>query len=243
MSTALGDSPYLKSCSIYDFDLDTKILTISDYDCLSPRDTQRLPLAEYPIKQISKASLSVPVGRVHNVDPNASTMDEALRHGELEKTAKLIVRDGQVLLVVSADGLECSPRRPIMLSLRYSTRLTGKGNGLIYSGAIQPSDYSEFNRNFGHLIDASRVTKEIVVTSRSQHPYTARYFDASSPIAFPQVKVVDKDSKNKYFEDRWTFTVSPGNATRAFYFAVATETVSELPPQPIEVLDEQNDSK
>jgi len=224
------DKGYLRSCSIYDFDLDSYILKIVDIDAiLSPLDYP-LPSGNYPIKRISRDAIDTTYcGRVHQASILADSIDEIREHAQKIEGAQLLLTNGSISLEVQSPRLLFPSHIHVILSISYDIRLTVVDRELLYAGAIQPSDYKEFQNNFGHLIPDTHISKQIVVTSRSKEMYAIRYFDASNPVAYPPANIAEKDKTNLY-SHRWSSTVRPMLSGRASYFAVATKRI--LRPEP-----------
>jgi len=234
----LADGPYLNSRTIYDFDLDNRVLVVADYDCILPSHDMSIPPGRYCVKQINKEISHFRQGRVHHLEMDRSSFDDAAAKGALESNAYLRASDGSIVLEVTENFL-CSSRRPILFTSKYEVPLSGrKGRNLLYAGAVQPSDYTEFNRQFGQVVPGSRISKEIVIATRSKQMYIIRYFDGSNPCAFPTACQPDRNHITGHFTHRWSMPVVVGSATRAFYFAVAVTALTSSPPQSDEFLPE-----
>jgi hypothetical protein len=235
----LADGPYLNSRTIYDFDLDNRILTVADYDCILPRQDLSIPAGSYSFKQINKDARHFRDGRVHHLDVIHPSFDVTAANGILEPNAHLLSQDGSISLEVN-ETILCSSQKPIVFASKYEVPLTGyTGINMLYVGAVQPSDYVEFNKRFGHVVPNNRVAKEIIVATRSTQMYTVRYFDGSKPCAFPTTYQAERSSMTDHFVRRWTMQVMLGSAMRAVYFALAVTALSSNPPMPSEFLGEE----
>ncbi|MBI3445248.1 MAG: hypothetical protein HY055_07770, partial [Magnetospirillum sp.] len=98
-------------------------------------------------------------------------------HGDSGETRALEICFGEDLII--------SPDNLYIVECRYAFELTGNGADLMFSGAIQPSDYS----NLGRFFDVQSATKLVSFTIRSEREHRIHVHDGSRPDFFPEALV------------------------------------------------------
>jgi len=198
-----------------------------------------LPIAPYPIKQITSSILSNPVAHVRRPTKfRHVTIDTAFADAKYDERAQLAYENGKVFLHVTNPDFIIRPDSPLFLTLTYSIAFSSLSRDLIFAGAVQPSDYESFNEQFGTAVPRNSIAKEIVVTSRSNCPYVISYFNPKHPMPFVTPIMADIDLVSKYFHHRWSSAPQPIIQGRASYFAVTAHKLWDIAPVPVEGLAE-----
>ncbi len=169
--------------SLYSFDLDDGILGIEDEDFIfvaKGGGGLLLPAGRNTIKQIRRTATSLRYGLMElsqeftpvNIVSGELVREVPLTHSEGEETTAF---------TTSLDHPHrLLPGERYRLDLKYSVPLDPHGRILLFTGAIQPSDY-DFVRQLG----VKAASKSVTIVIRRSASFTAYFFEPEQMNYFP----------------------------------------------------------
>lgn len=217
----------LLSQTLYQFLPDDNKLTIQDFDVIvlhgqCPHNIQKLTL-----KSIRKAR--APKGSFFECDDIAG-VTAAIRGGA-KNGKKLDISENQGgLMDVCIKSPNLHAGKIYVVRVDYEVSLNRDGSSqLMFSGAIQPSDYHGFCRSIGLPLDAKK-TMEVVISS--QYHFTAWFNDPRKNEYFPQVVKPKFDVQKGYLARHPFHHEITGDDLRARYFSMFVNLSSQknVPP-------------
>lgn len=212
--------PRLESQSIYSFDLDSQSLTFRDYDLFAPARDLVLHMG-FTVKKISTAVTTVKRCDLRRARADAPSLDEAVKTSQkiAPEMARVVIVDGAVNFKIP-DQLPMTASDALLLVLEYSINLQGQGPKLLFSGAVQPSDY----KNIHNSLRVNDIAKQIVLQVYSKNQFSARIFNASNPQAFPQpIHARRRRSAAPTYLIRETLDLDLQDWERALYFSICQD--------------------
>jgi len=212
--------PHVASQSIYYFDIDDKTLTFCDYDLFAPGRDLSLHMG-FVVKRIS-----ADVTEVKRCELRRAKADLASLEAAFKKSTKVGADEARIELVDGAvnfkvtDRLDVAADEALLLALEYSIGLESQGPKLLFSGAIQPSDY----RNIQNSLRVFDVRKEVVLQAVSRNAFSVRIFNASQPVAFPRsIEAQASHHSPPVFSVRESFSLDLQDWERALYFTMCQD--------------------
>ncbi len=208
--------------SIYDFDIENNLLRIQDHDFIFVgRDEEAglsLPPEVYPIKEFR--STATHIG--HELLKCANEFSDAgvIPGGTSVSTARLELerspnRNTLAIRIGTAHRFERAGR--YRLSLQYSVPLDAGQTFLLFSGAIQPSDYDIVAK-----LGVKQASKSISLLVRRSKPFAAYIFEPAKMNYFPERQPA-KHSRPYDWHVIATLDTVMENYGRARYFTLAAD--------------------
>lgn len=212
------DQPYLESQSIYSFDLDKRTLTFSDYDLFAPGRNLTLHMG-FTVKKISTKVRATQRCELRRALAAAPSLESAYKNSTKAspKEARIEIIDGSVNFKI-IDKLTVKADEALLLVLEYTIDLEGPGKKLLFTGAIQPSDY----RNIHNSLRVKDIHKEIVLQVTSKSEFSVRVFNGSQPRAFPDlIPGTRQKEPSTLFSTRTALALDLQDWERAIYFSIS----------------------
>jgi hypothetical protein len=211
--------PFVKSVTIYSFELDHRKLRILDYDYFSAGRPASLSMG-FTVKQITRTRESVQRCEIRLANAGLASLDDAYKTSTPidRDTASLSLHDTSVNFKIR-DELILSSEQALILALEYTVALAGQGSKLLYSGSVQPSDYSGV-RNRLRVDDVSKTIKLVAL---SRNPFSVRYFIASEPDPYPRSTAGELLTARGLYSASVEFNISFKDWNRAVYFSIAQD--------------------
>lgn len=212
--------PHVTSQSIYYFDIDDQSLTFCDYDLFAPGRNLTLHMG-FVVKRISADVTNIKRCELRRANANSASLEAAFKKATkvTPDEARIELVDGAVNFKVT-DRLDVAADEALLLALEYSVRLESEGPKLLFSGAIQPSDYRNIQNSF-RVFD---VRKEVVLQAVSHNPFSVRIFNASQPVAFPRpIEAQASRHSPALFTVRESFSLDLQDWERALYFTICQD--------------------
>jgi len=169
--------------SLYSFDLDDGVLSIEDHDFIFVAKDGAgllLPSGTHTIKQIRRTATSVHCAMAklpheftsENIVRGDRLQDVRLAHEEVKETIAFTMSLGRSFLLL--------PGERYRLDLKYSVPLDPHGRILLFTGAIQPTDY-----DFASRLGVRFASKSVTVVIRRSATFTAYFFEPDQMNYFP----------------------------------------------------------
>jgi hypothetical protein len=209
----------LYSVSIYEFNLERKLLHIQDMDSLCFEAGAKILSKNYALKCIQAGTN--PHGFVY-VSEGLKNYQELIKtkHKREEFTFEVDTRGNvdQININVTND-VELVTESTLGVYLFYDVKLGGNGSQLFYSGAIQPSDYDTLD---GLKFSTIHKWVRVIISSNRNYPFNAWFFNGSERCYFPEVRksvFEHKLSLNRQIKD-FEFRNIEVWPRRAYYFSL-----------------------
>lgn len=212
----------LLSQTLYQFRPDDNKLTIQDFDVIvlcgqCPHNIQKLTL-----KSIRKAH--TPKGSFFECNDVAGV--RAAIRGGAEKGKQLVISenpDGLMDVCINAPNMHAGKIYVVRVDYDVPLNRTGSSQ-LMFSGAIQPSDYHGFCRSIGLPLDAKK-TMEVVVFSK--YNFTAWFNDPGKNEYYPQAVKPEFDEQRGYIARHPFHHEITSDDLRARYFSIFVDLISQ----------------
>jgi len=218
-----GGRTRLLSQTLYQFLPDEDKLTIQDFDVIVLWDQCRHNLPKVTLKSIRKAHK--PKGSFFECDDVAGV--KAAIRGQAENSIKLEMaekQNGLMDICLNAPSLHAG--KIYVVRIDYDVPLNRDSAAhLMFSGAIQPSDYHGFCGSIGIPVDAKK-TMEVVVFSKRN--FSAWFYDPvkneySPPVVEPKFHA----QRSGYIARQPFHHEITGNDLRARYFSMFVNFLQE----------------
>jgi len=205
--------------SLYTFDLDDGVLEIEDRDFIFvSRGTSALalPKGRHALKQFRRTAKDPKYAFM--TLPDEFTSDNILRGKpvpgiELEHS---VGRDTATFTMTLKEAQPLRAGQRYRLDLKYSVPLNGQGRVLLFTGAIQPSDYDIVNQ-----LGIQSAWKAVTVVVRRSVKFQAHFFLPEDMHYFPIAEEAGYLAERRCFQVTHTLFATLQGFRRARYFTVA----------------------
>lgn len=211
--------------SLYDFDLDKRLLRIQDKDFIfvNPGRTSGLSLrgGTHLIKQIRSTAMNVH-HHLFRLGPQFSPKS-AMAGGQPVKDGVRLRHEkkgGFVNILINVSTIHrFEPGERYRIDVQYTAPLGEMGPFLLFSGAIQPSDYEAARTQ----LKVDYASKSVTLIVRRAAQFTAYVFEPAKMNYFPTPVTAEYNELGKYYEVRGALNTIMSNFGRAHYFTVAAD--------------------
>lgn len=212
----------LLSQTLYQFFPDDNKLTIQDFDVIVLHGQCSRNIPKLTLKSIRKAG--APKGSFFECNDVAG-VKAAIRGGATNgKTLDISENQGGLMDVcIKSPNLHAGKIYVVRVDYDVPLNRTGSSQ-LMFSGAIQPSDYHGFCRSIGLPLDAKK-TMEVIVSS--QYHFTAWFNDPRKNEYFPQVVKPKFDVQRGYLARHPFHHEITSDDLRARYFSMFVDLSSQ----------------
>lgn len=215
---------HVVSESVYEFDLDSQLLRIQDKDFIFVNPSRKgglsLPAGSHVIKRIRSTAKEVKHS-LFRLEKEFSP-NNVIKGTPAEQDARLKHerKEGFVNLLINVSTIHrFDPGERYRIDLHYTVPLGELGRFLLFSGAIQPSDY-EVARN---QLKVDSATKSVTLVVRRKAPFTAYTFDPAKMNYFPESVPSTYDETAQCHIVKSDLNTIMQNVGRAHYFTVAAD--------------------
>jgi len=212
---------HLISESIYEFDLDNQLLRVQDKDFLFVDPNRKeglfLPEGNHIIKRIRPSATSIKQSLVHL--EKDFTRENAVRGTSVKEGVRLKheLKGELVDIVMNVSSVHrFEPGERYRVDLLYTAPLGNLGPFLLFSGAIQPSDY-----NIARKLKVDSATKSVTLLVRRTAPFTSYIFEPDKWNYFPQPIISDYHVRDRCHRVKRDLDTTMKDFERARYFTIA----------------------
>lgn len=232
-----GGRTRLLSQTLYQFFPDENKLTIQDFDVIVLCGQCRQNIPKVTLKTIRKAH--TPKGSFFECDDVAGV--KAAIRGQAVNGVRLDISDKQNgLMDICLNAPHLHAGKIYVVRIDYDVPLNRDSSAhLMFSGAIQPSDYQGFCGAIGIPVDAKK-TMEVVVFSK--HNFSAWFYDPGKNEYSPPVVEPEFLTQRSGYLARHPFHHEiTGNDLRARYFSMFVNYLQKSRPPGNEDWDTSGD--
>lgn len=205
----------LFSQTLYQFLPDDDKLTIQDFDVIVLCDQCRHNIPKLTLKSIRKTL--TPKASFFECN-DVSGVRAVIRGGAVNGEKLEIAGNQGGLMDVRLNASHLHSGRIYVVRVNYDVPLKrDKTSQLMFSGAIQPSDYHGICKAIGLPLDAKKTMEVVVLSGR---PFSVWFYDPRENEYFPTVVKSEFDKRRGYFARHPFHHELKGDDLRARYFSI-----------------------
>ncbi|MDX1501867.1 MAG: hypothetical protein R3325_05850 [Thermoanaerobaculia bacterium] len=195
---------------------------MTDLDFYSPGGEITIDMG-FSVKRISSNRMGVDFCEVRVAPAEAATPRAAWNTGRTLDPEVAILTISESTSMVNfkvRKDLSIGRGQGIVLGLKYAVPLAGNGDGLLFCGSVQPSDY----QGVRDKLRLGDISKKVRLRVTSDSFFETRHYCGSVPVAFPVPRPALQSGErddDASFEAVIDLEVDFGDWHRAWYFGLS----------------------